>query len=381
MQQEVAQTSELDAQRAVSELCARLKKPASSYSVIIFFASSAYDFAKVSELLYEKFPNAEVIGATTAGELTHEGFKKNTLELNAISTNVGRTQCKGCLIEDIDGFPIIHKGIISQTAQKAGINLSAQGISKNSFAISLICGILHAEETVLSLLYNLVKDPDFLVAGGSAGDDLKFKATYVSYNGKVSSNGAVFLFVKTQDPFCIYKENIFTESEKTLLLTDVNPKTHMVNSIDNQNPRRRYAQILGINESQVNDALLEHPFGRVFGENTFIASLVNFNPDGKLLMYARVLQGNTQTIMNPLDAVEITEKSCREMKEKIPRPGCVIFFNCILRTIGFEKSRKQDALVQVWKKHFPTFGGFSTYGEQIGHINSNQTLVALVIGE
>ncbi len=381
MKQEIVQTKESDTERAAESLCSKLKKPLSSYSIVIFFASSRYDFPRLSEILHEKFPRAEVIGATTAGEITQDGFTKDSIVLNALDTSGGYTQCKACLIEDAGKFPIIHKQEILQTAQKAGINLASNGISKNSFAVSLVSALHNAEENILSLIYSMVKDPDFMIAGASAGDDMKFQATFVSYNGLSSTDGAVMLFVKTQDPFCIYKENIFKDSGKSVLLTDVDPKNHLVKSIDNQNPRRRYAQVLGISEREADDATLRHPFGRVFGDNIFIASLARFMPDGTLAMYARVLQGNTQVILDPLDAVEITNKSCLEMKEKVQKPGCVIFFNCILRTIGFEKGGKTSAIANAWKKHFPAFSGFSTYGEQIGHINSNQTLVALIIGE
>ncbi|CEM61066.1 hypothetical protein TPHV1_140014 [Treponema phagedenis] len=38
-------------------------------------------------------------------------------------------------------------------------------------------------------------------------------------------------------------------------------------------------------------------------------------------------------------------------------------------------------MTDLYKKVFPVFCGFSSYGEQIGKINSNQTFVSIVIGE
>ena len=165
------------------------------------------------------------------------------------------------------------------------------------------------------------------------------------------------------------------------MLTSVNPETHAVLEIDRQNPRRRYASVLNIPESQVADATLDHPFGRVFGDEIYIASLVQFDNAGKLTMYARVLQDSVQEILEPMDTLAITEETCKKARSEIPNPGCVILFNCILRTVGFEKKRQQDSVNAVWKRNFPVYSGFSTYGEQFGHINSNQTLVMLVIGE
>ena len=82
-----------------------------------------------------------------------------------------------------------------------------------------------------------------------------------------------------------------------------------------------------------------------------------------------------------MDPLQITEETCKKVKEKIPEPSCVILFNCILRTIGFNNKKLQSPINTIWKEYFPNYSGFSTYGEQYGHINSNQTLVLLVMGE
>ena len=380
MTQEVVQTKRIGAEDAVNDLCSKLRKNPSEYGAIIFFAGTDFDFKKVSELLHSKFPRAEVVGSSSSGEISPEGFSSHSIVLNAIS-DPGSTSFKGVLIDDVDQFPAIHSKRIEQAASSIGIQLSSKSCSKNAFAISLICGLLTAEEGVLSLFYSLVKDPDFMVAGGSAGDDLKFKETHVSCNGECSSHGAVILFVRTNRKFRIYKENIFQRSGKSVVLTDVDAEKHLISTIDKKNPLKRYAEVLGISESATNDAILDHPFGRVFGDEVFIASLVNFDSQGRLLMYARVLQNSTQEILEPMDAKAITEETCKKILQDIPRPGCIILFNCILRTVGFQKDGLQELINGLWKKYLSVYSGFSTYGEQFGHINSNQTLVALVIGE
>ncbi len=382
MNQEVVQSKRSDEEQAVNELCSKLRKNADLYIAILFFASSSYDFEKISELIAARFPKAQVAGSTTSGEITKDGFTTNSIVLNALSENVsGRTKISGVLIEDIEQFPFIQRKEIEKAALSIGVQIASPNCSRNSFAITLICGLKNSEEGVLSLLYSLIKDPYFLVAGGSAGDDLAFKKTQVSLNGKSHSSGAVILFVNTTTPFKIYKENIFKRMGKSVMLTSVNPETHLVTKIDNKNPKRRYAEVLGITERDVDNAILDHPFGRVFGEEMFIASLVKFNDSGDLSMYARVLQDSQQEILEPMDVISITEETCNKILSDIPRPGCIILFNCILRTIGFQKKRQLQSVNEIWRKNFPVYSGFSTYGEQFGHINSNQTLVALVIGE
>ncbi len=379
MIQEVVHTKQTDVQKAVDELTGHLAKNGSSYNLILFFAGTDIDFAVLSAALYEAFPNAQVVGTTTSGEISGDGFSSGTVVLNAISDE--RSSYSAVLVDEANRFPIVFKDKIIAAARKTGINLSQSQIHRDSFAISLICGLKNIEEGFLSMLYSFIEDKEFLVCGGTSGDDLKFNATYVSYNGEISDCGAVIIFVKTNRKFEIYKENIFQKSGKSVRLTDVDHETHIVKSIDGKNPRRRYAEILEIDERGVNDALLSYPFGRTFGDNVFIASLVGFDEAGILTTYARVIQDSVQEILEPMDAVKVTEESCNAIREKIPNPSCVILFNCILRTIMFDKQHLQESINNIWKSYYPVYSGFSTYGEQFGHINSNQTLVTLVMGE
>ncbi len=379
MEQEVVQTNLTGAKDAAEDLFRHLKKPAEVYDCIIFFTSTTVDFCELQTAIHEHFPRAQVVGTTTSGEITFSGFKSNTVVLNALSDP--QTSFSAVLVDEANKFPIISKNKIISAAKNIGLNLSQTSIHNDAFAISLICGLKNIEEGFLSMFYSLVNDKEFLVCGGTAGDDLKFKATYVSANGECSDSGAVLLFVKTSRPFQIYKENIFQKSGNSVRLTDVQHETHVVTTIDDMNPRKRYAQILGIPESAANDAILDHPFGRTFGDNVFIASLVSFDANGILTTYARVIQDSVQEILNPMDPLAITEETCQKITQVIPHPKCVILFNCILRTIGFGNKNLQEPVNAIWKKYFPVYSGFSTYGEQFGHINSNQTLVALVMGE
>ena len=144
-------------------------------------------------------------------------------------------------------------------------------------------------------------------------------------------------------------------------------------------PRKMYAQALGIPESDAANAALAHPVGRAYGDDVFISSIANFNPDGSMGMYCRVLPNSEVELMNPLDAVQIAEDTGNEIRSEIAQPGCVILINCILRSIGFEQQHLTEKIAGAWRRHFPAFCGFSSYGEQKDRLNFNQTLLALAI--
>ena len=74
MDQEVVLTRVDDIQSAVRDLTSQLKKTPDSYQAVIFLAAIKYDFAQLSMEMKKAFPNSEVIGASTAGEITPKGF-------------------------------------------------------------------------------------------------------------------------------------------------------------------------------------------------------------------------------------------------------------------------------------------------------------------
>lgn len=379
MKQEVAFTSRLNVDEAIKEVEQQLTKATYDYSAVIFFASSEYNFQELSKKVKEKFPRAEVIGTSTSGEISASGFTKKTLVLTALTCN--KTRFSGVIVEDVDKFPIIHKSEIESAITRCGIQIGSSSSHKDAFAITFVNGLCNAEEALLSLFYAIIKNDQFTIAGGSAGDDLKFKQTYVSYNGNTTSNGAVVLFVKTQCAFDIYKENIFKPSGKRIAITKADTYTRRIYQIDGKNAKQYYADCLNLPESSIENAILDHPFGRVFGGNMFISSLASFNGDGSINMYSRVLQNSSVELLDPENPTEIAEETCSILKEKIKNPGCVLIINCILRTISFEQKNLCSKMTELYKRTFPTFCGFSSYGEQIGRINSNQTFVSVIIGE
>ena len=378
MVQEIAFTSNPNMDSALRELFGQLKGSPSSYKAVIFVASVSYDFPQLSQKIHEHFPGCEVMGASTSGEICDtKGFTKQSIVLTTMSDPT--TKVSGVIFDGIDQFPIVHKKKIADAASKAGINVGRTGANRDCFALTFINGLCNAEEATLALLNAVIGDKEFAIAGGSAGDDLQFKQTYVSYNGETVSHGAAVLFIKTPKKFVIKRENIFAPMDKTLRLTGVDIETRTVKSINNQSPRKAYAQALGITESEAANAALTHPLGRAYGDDVFISSIASFNPDGSMGMYCRVLPNAGVELMKPLDAVQIAEGTGTFFSGEIKKQGFVFMVNCILRTIGFEQQGLTGRMAETWRRHFPAYCGFSSYGEQENHLNFNQTLVAIVI--
>ena len=84
MEQEVVFTTNRNIDSAVSELCGKLKRDLSSYQAVIFMAAIDYDFNELSQKIKDRFPKAEVIGTSTAGEISAQGFTEGSIVLTTM---------------------------------------------------------------------------------------------------------------------------------------------------------------------------------------------------------------------------------------------------------------------------------------------------------
>lgn len=377
MKQEIAWSNSPNAEQAVPALMSQLKEPHDKVILVMFFASVCYDFNLLSKLIKEQFPSAEVVGCSTSGEISDHGFTKNSIVLTTMIDD--RTKVKGVIIKEGAKYPIIQKDDILG-AMKA-CSILPGGRHEDSFAITFINGLCNAEECILSLLYSLIGDDKFKVLGGSAGDDLKFNMTYASLNGETVTDGGVVVFVKTGRNFTIVKENIFKASGRKVVFTKVDTNNRKLIEINGRPATSEYAKIVGISEAKIGDASLMNPLGRQFGDNIFISSIAGVNPDKSFNMYCRCMPNTKVDILEIGDVKSIMNQTCDAIDSEIPRPGFVFFINCILRTLAFESTDEGKYLTDLYKRRYNKVAGFSSYGEQIDKVNSNQTLVVLAMEE
>lgn len=379
MKQEIAWTNNPNVDAAVDDLMRQIHDRGSKVALVMFFASINYNFEELSRKLKDRFPGSEVVGCTTSGEISSHGFTKNSIVLTTMVCD--RTRVRGVLVRGGAKYPMIDKDNILMAMRDCGIYPGGEGSHKDSFAITFINGLCNAEECMLSLLYAIVQDNDFQVLGGSAGDNLQFNTTYASLNGECVSDGGVIVFVKTSKKFTIQKENIFKPSGRKVVLTEVDTANRKLLTIDGKPATTEYARAVGIPENKIDDASLMNPLGRMFGDNIFISSIAGVNSDRSFNMYCRVMPNTKVDIMELGDVKSIMDSTCNAIEEYIPRPGFVFFINCILRTLAFESNDQGHYLVNLYQNRFGKVVGFSSYGEQIGKVNSNQTLVVLAMEE
>lgn len=379
MEQEVVISRKNDVKSCVEELCSKLNHNSSYYKAVFFMAAIDYDFEELSECIKEKFAECEVIGTTTAGEISPDGFLKNSVVLTTMASP--KVKCSAVLVENGSTYPVTSKNKIQDALAECSIRCNDPLSHKDSFAICFINGVFNGEETVLTNFYSIIQNDDFMLAGGTAGFTGDTPKTFVSVNGKVTNDGAAMLFVKTSCPFDIRQEDIFNKTGETFFVDESDVVNRTILKLDGKTPKTVYAQKLGVGETQAQNMTFENPFGRFLNGSIHIAALAGFTPEGSITTFARIVPNSTLELMHVGNPLEKCDETCSSIKNKVPNPKFALLMTCITRTIYFEQKGISNKIIEKYKSIFPTFAGFSAYGEQLGRIHCNQTLVTVVLGD
>ena len=184
-------STKTDVREAVRALADQIKQPNTQVSLAFF--SNEYD-PQLLGLALKKYLPGPVIGCTTAGQLSEVGFQRGGISGASLAS------------DELSVVPYLIHPLSSQTEQVSRI---AEDIQKrlssaelSAFGFLLVDGLSMKEETLISALYMSLGDVP--IVGGSAGDSLKFKQTFVYFDGQLFQDAAVFSLFLTTLPFHIF---------------------------------------------------------------------------------------------------------------------------------------------------------------------------------
>lgn len=368
----ITENKEVDA--AFRELTTKLHQDP---ALVLFFASTSYPFEQVTQLFHEQFPNAEVVGVTTTGEIGPHGFSEFSLVAQSYSQSFGKV--KAFLMKDIEKYPIFDRQRLIEAASSIGIQTEAKNVEQQGLAYVFPVGLKAGEEKMLSVINSVFKYDGFPIFGGTAGDDAKFEVTKVSVNGEVSIAGGATVFMKPAVDFHIYKENIFESTGQKVKITKADAEKRIVYEINDRPAAEVYAELIGTTVQNLASQLSFHPIGRKFNDDFLIASPFEPLPDGSISFYCQVYEGAIVEILKPKDAVKEISRTLQHFEETFSELYGVLACNCILRKLQFANEGIFPALNKELEK-LPSLCGFSSYGEQLNKSQLNQTLLMIGFG-
>ena len=343
--------------------------------IVFVFASTSQDPAGVYRALSARFPDSPIVGCTTAGEQIDEHHSNGGLVvLSASETGMSWS---------VEVLEALDKAQEEDVARSVGSLIDASGIDteelKDHEAVCLlfIDGLSGTEERISASLAEALEG--IPLAGGSAGDDLKFEETRVFGPGGAQTNAAVLVLARSLDgsPVRVIKHQHFKSTPKSLVVTSAEGRT--VHEFDGYPAVEGYARALGVATEEVTaDLCFMHPVTFACNGELYVRSIRALDDDGSIHFYCAVEEGMVLDVGGHHDMQEALRSDL--LSDDAPRPELIISFNCILRALEATAKDLHDALGATLENSSDNLVGFDTYGEQLNGLHINQTLVAACFG-
>ncbi|WP_285600220.1 FIST N-terminal domain-containing protein [Kineosporia sp. NBRC 101731] len=343
-------------------------------AAVLYFASSSYAPEDLAGPMAENFPEAAVLGCSTAGEFTNDEHLTGGISAIALPVEIlGRV---AAVLGDLTEDPV--KGMdraITELETAWGTPMRDLATASH-VGFALIDGLHGDEEMVNERLGNAAPMLDFV--GGSAGDDLAFDQTWVAVGDRISHHGVALLLCQTKVAFRVVKTCSLEPSGVTLRITKADLQSRTVQEIDGRPAAQVYAEALGLEESALDASVfLAHPLGLMIDGQAWIRSPQQADGNGGLHFYSQIVEGTEVEMMRGTDLLLDTRKVLDTARQELGGAHSAVLFNCILRRLEMDAKNLHPGFLEGLSG-LPT-AGFHTYGETwLGHIN--QTLTGVIFG-
>lgn len=358
---------------AVEELARSLDQP--EIGLVAVFAARRFDAAELARCLGRRFPDATVIGCTTAGEIGPCGYLDDSL--SGFSVHRDDLLFEVGLLENLAAHDSHAK---RHFAQALGENLRCRVSAfnpDNGFGFMLVDGMSGAEEVVARAFFDGLGGVPLV--GGSAADGLAFGATRVFLNERCVDDAALLLVATTPFPFTLFKTQHFASSEERLVVTGAIPEKRVVTEINGCPAAEEYARALGTDVAALRPQVFAaHPVVVRIGNSDFVRSIRQANADGSLSFFCAIDEGIVFRLAVGLDMVENLEELLADIRQRVGPPALILSCDCILRHIEARQRNLCERIGTLLAEANAV--GFSTYGEQYHGMHVNQTFTGVAFG-
>ena len=217
------------------------------------------------------------------------------------------------------------------------------------------------------------------LVGGSAGDGLKFVATYVYHDGRFHADSAVLLLATTALPFKIFKTQHFVSTNERMVVTVADAAHRIVREINGLPAAEEYARMVGVGVGDLDPKrFAASPVVVLIDGMEYVRSIQKANPDGSLTFYCAIEEGLVLRLAHGGDLVQNLEQTFARLRAEIGPPQLVFGCDCVLRNLEIAQSGLKERVGALLRQNNTV--GFNTYGEQFGGVHVNQTFTGIAIG-
>jgi hypothetical protein len=367
-----------DARQAVAELHRLIGGP--EISCVILFCSPQYDIDAIAAATREYFGETPVFGCTTAGEIGPFGY------INGGVCGIGFPRedfvVAATLIDDLAGFELSStiertRAVAAERDRIAAAAFADSAGSSKGFALLLIDGLSVREEQVVSAVATTLGDTPLV--GGSAGDDLNFRRTWILYGGRFVTNAAALILIATRRRVSVFKTEHFLNTDRKVVVTGANPAARIVTELNAEPAASEYARMVGLTGEHLSPRIFAaHPLMVRVGGLYHVRAIQKVNPDQSLTFFCAIDEGLVLTIARSVDVVHDLEDLFARIQQEVGEPDLIIGCDCVLRNIEIEAQQLKATVSELFVRNGVI--GFCTYGEQFHSMHVNQTFTGVAIG-
>jgi hypothetical protein len=343
----------------------------------VVFCSHRFDRAALARAINLQTEGTPVIGCTSSGELTGDGYDEGSLSLIGFPSDAFHfvSHC----FDDIEAFdPIEAREAIRALAAVADRDSRRLGEGINHVALFLVDGLSHREELLTMTIQDALGDIPLI--GGSSGDGLAFRETAIFEGGRFHRRAAVIAILSSPRPMHVFKSQHYQPGERKMVVTGALPQERIVTEINAEPAAQEYLRLAGHAGEELGVAFYAaHPPMVRAGGEYHVRSIQSANPDGSLTFYCAIDEGIVLTVGEPVDRIARMEALFDDIRGRIGEVDRIIAFDCVLNRIDAEQRQLGSRVSALYGANRVI--GFNTYGEQYHALHVNQTFSGLAIGK
>ena len=341
----------------------------------LVFGSSWFDQVLLLQGVRSVLGAVPLAGETTAGEITPEGPVSHSCVVVLLSSE--GAVCSVGLGEKVDRMP-------REAGQQAAYAALREFQGKSRVGLLMFGdGLVTSYADVVRGLQEVLGTSS-LIAGGLAGDDLRFMHTYQYFRDRVVSRAVVGVLLGGSIKMGVGIEHGFAPISKPRRITRAHANVLM--TLDEKPAASVYEEYFGaelVQRMREEEGLtrqgIAYPLGVQYesANQWLLRNVVSFGQDGSLACTGEMLEGGWLQLMigSRELALEAAHKAALQAVRSLNKISCVLVFDSAMRRklLGSQQASLEIARIREVVGPSVPMAGCYTYGEQAPGPTQEQT--------
>lgn len=351
-------------------------------AMVFVFTTPRYDLPRLLEGIRGVTGDAQLVGATGSGEILGETYMGFGAGVGVMALSAGSYRYGVASAGEI-------KGRLGEVGQQIAREARLRAGPGRHGAVVLLADALAGDLQQLFQGVYRVTGPKVPIVGGAAGDELKFVRTLVFHDGAVVDQGAVALWIASDEPFDVITRHGWEPIGVPLLVTRAEGVDIM--ELDGRPAAAVYEEQLGLAPGELAQenfwgTSVHHPLGLMQSDGTFVIRVARAkSPSGWLRIQGCVPQAGSavQVMASSRDKLLAVADEVGGLVRRRSEPGALLAFSCAARAMLLgERIAEEPVRLQAAAGDAPSFGIYccGEFARTAGVLGThNCTLTALAL--